>query len=266
MSELFKFDSYKDYLKELVKINVESRGYQARLAREAGCQPSYLSQVLTGPSDLTTDHVLNLSTYLGLDEQEKEYLLTLILQAKAASVKNKRYFEKKLSLLRKSRSNLTKRINADEGYSKEVEMIYHSSWVYAAVHVATSIAGQSAASIAEKFHLNVGEVLSVLKILADYGLVKNQGDKWIYVTGSSHLPDESYLTMVNHSNWRLKSVSNISHQKVEDLRYTSVFTMSQADADRLKEDMLKVIKKWREKIAPSEPEVTMAILCDFFEV
>ncbi len=266
MTDLFKFNDYKDYLKQLVKINEDIRGYQARLAREASCQPSYLSQVLTANADLTTDHALNLSTFLGFDDLEKEYLLTLIMLAKAASVKNKRYFEKKLSQLRKQHSSLTKRINSDEEYAKDVELIYHSSWVYAAVHVATSIQGQTAIAIAEKLRLTVGEVLSVLKILAGYGLVKSDGDKWIYVTGSTHLPDESYMTMVNHSNWRLKSVSNIPQRNENDLRYTSVFTMSQEDADKLKEEMLKVIKQWRGKIAPSQPEVTMAILCDFFEV
>lgn len=266
MSDLFKFDDYKEYLKQLVRTNEEVRGYQARLAREASCQPSYLSQVLTANADLTTDHALNLSTFLGLDDQEKEYLVTLILHAKAASVKNKRYFEKKLSQLRKQRANLTKRLNSDEEYAKDVELVYHSNWIYAAVHVSTSIEDQTAITIAEKLRLTVGEVSSVLKTLASYGLVKSDGDKWIYVTGSAHLPDESYMTMVNHSNWRLKSVSNIPHRNEGDLRYTSVFTMSQDDADKLKEEMLKVIRQWRTKIAPSEPEVTMAILCDFFEV
>ena len=266
MNDLFKFDDYKDYLKQLVRTNEDVRGYQARLSREAGCQPSYLSQVITANADLTTDHALNLSTFLGLDDQEKEYLLNLILHAKAASVKNKRFFEKKLISLRRQRANLSKRLNSDEEYAKEVELIYHSSWVYAAVHVSTSIEDQTAMTIAEKLKLTVGEVLSVLKTLATFGLVKSDGDKWIYITGSTHLPDESYMTMVNHSNWRLKSVNNIPHRNESDLRYTSVFTMSQADADKLKEEMLRVIKQWRTKIAPSEPEVTMAILCDFFEV
>src|SRR6185312_140032 len=73
-----------------------------QLAEAAGCQRSFLSQVLASQAHLNADHAIGLATYWNLPEIEKDFFLNLVSFARASSKTLKEYFSKKIE---KSRSN-----------------------------------------------------------------------------------------------------------------------------------------------------------------
>lgn len=266
MTNLFQFKSYVEFLKELLRLHGQERGYQAKLAKAAGCQASYLSQVLAEKADLTSDQALNLATYLAMDEIEVTYFLTLLLRQRAVTPVARKHFDKQLEKQRREQKKLKTRVGNDESHPNELVSFYHSSWLVAAIHVSTSLSQQTTESLSEYLRVPMVEVKRILKVLESFGLVESKQNYWIYKGGAAHLPDSSYMTEVNHLNWRQKSVANLALNNDDDLRYTSVFTISEKDAAELRSDIMKAIGQWRTRISASPSEKTMAILCDIFEV
>lgn len=73
MIDLFQFDSYKAYLKRVLLDHSSERGFQAKMARAAGCQPSYLTQTLRSEVELTPDHGAKLAKFLSMNGPETDY-------------------------------------------------------------------------------------------------------------------------------------------------------------------------------------------------
>src|SRR5436309_16129314 len=97
---LFTYTSYKAYLIDRIEQNKDLRGYQSQLARAAGCQRSFLSQVLNGKFDLSREHAAELSRFWGLDPLETEYFIGLVDLARAGSGHLRKLTETKLATSR----------------------------------------------------------------------------------------------------------------------------------------------------------------------
>ena len=227
------------------------------------------AKALRGKVDLTPEHATGISGYLGLDKLESRYFLNLIYQARAGTPALKSALKEELRELRDSHRLVTERIAA-AGISvprTEIESQYFSSWIWAAVHVATSIEKlNDSRAIAQYLGLTISRVQAVLEQLQAWGLVRFVEGRWTYEGGSFHLPKSSTLTEANHVTWRQRATADIQKNSRESLHYTSVFTLSQADLEALKESILQSIEKGRKIIGPSKPEELMCLAVDLFRV
>jgi uncharacterized protein (TIGR02147 family) len=273
---VFSFKSYKEYLRAKLAEQSAVRGYQARMAEAAGCQPSYLSQVLTGKTELTPDHAASLALYLGLHGLDLDYFLNLIHYSRATSLVGRQLFEKKMEEIQSTYRKLSERLSRQEN-STAIEIAgdadstlkaeYFSSWTWTAVHIATSLpAFNTTALISKKLKLPAERVQHILETLTQWGLVTLRDGQWSFAKSGFHLASDSPMTEPNHLNWRSRAVNDIQLGRPESLHYTSVFTMRRSDFDRIKEILIKAIEETRGVIGPSEPEVTYSLLCDAFEV
>lgn len=262
--KLFEFDSYKDYLKYLVENNFWKI---TLLAEVAGCNRSYLSQVLNSKVQLTSDHIINLSENLSLNELEKEYFINLGLFERAALPATINTLERKLNKIKNDALKISKQINLNEekfNLKDELKAEYFSNRNFGQIHLLTSIESyQTVEAISSKINLGKKSVIEILNKLVVLDLVKKSGTKFSYKSGNIHVPDHSPFNVINQLNWRIHAVQSIS--KTSGIHYTSTFTISKKDFNKLKSELLTFIEKQRVHIGKSGTEEIYCFNCDLFE-
>lgn len=82
------FFEEEDYL-EIIRMQMREfgrkRGYQTQLAREAGCQVSYFSQVLSGRAQLSMEQAAGLAAFWKFDELKTDYFIALVALHRAGT-------------------------------------------------------------------------------------------------------------------------------------------------------------------------------------
>jgi uncharacterized protein (TIGR02147 family) len=262
---IFDYTEYKPYLKDLVAQASVKRGLKTKLAMAAGCQKSYFTNVLNGDFHLTPDHAFSLSRFLNHDEDEQNYLITMINHEKAGQRKYRSYLRLKLDQMQENRRKLASLVKNNKKYSEEIYSEYYSSWMYCAIHVLTSIpAYQSAPAISSKIAVDVGVVERILKQLELFGLVSRSGDKWMIANHSLHIEENSPYVLFHHGNWRSKALDSARFKNPDDLHYTSVFSLSDRDFATLREMLMEFVRKKRSLIAASPEEAMVSFNFDLF--
>lgn len=264
---IYEYDSYKDYLRSEIEQR-KKPGLMTALAKSAGCDRNYLSQVLSGKAQLTTDHAVNLSEALELNSSESDYFLQLVIKERSSNQRARLKIEAKLEKLRHDHSLLTERVRSSDRpgeLSDESKLRYYKSWKPAAAHILVSIpAHQSAASVAQALSLSEPEALRLLEELCDMGLVLRKGTQFIHRGANIHVPANSALALMNHLNWRMRAMDAASSAR--GLHYSDVFSISKQDVAVFSALILEFVEKLRKKIKLSGAEEACVFCCDLFSI
>jgi uncharacterized protein (TIGR02147 family) len=264
---VFSFVDYKAYLKSVLDGPGNERGYQSRLAEAAGCQRSYLSQVVRSAPHLTPEHAMGMAQFWKLSTEETDYFLDLVHLGRTHSKPLRHRLQERMKETRAKRANLASRYQDKHLEPGEREQIYYSSWHLAALHILTSVpTHQTESALAERLSLPASFVRKSLERLESLGLVAKEGSKWRFGTGKLHLPKSSLLNGVNHSNWRMRAVWDSQNPDSEGIHYTVVHSHSRKDLETLKQKILGWIDESREVVDPSPSEEVTCLCLDLFPV
>lgn len=264
---IFECRDYKDFLRAQIKANKERRGYRSELAEAAGCQLSFLSQVLHSHVHLTPDHAAGLASFWRFDLNEQDYFLELVGFARAGSKSLKAILLKRLEMIRTRHENLAKRYQKKDPINPEHQALYYSSWHLAAVHVLLTIPTFNTVDvIAKRLGLSPVVIQEALEQLAKIGLAKKQGMRWQPTQSDIHLPNESALTSMNHSNWRSRAVLDSYRRESGSVHYTAVHSLSKSDVEKIKEMVLVFLDQTRAVVRPSKEEELACLVLDWFIV
>lgn len=263
----FIFNEYKSLLRALVAENKTSRGFLTRLAASAGCQPSFLSQVLHAHAHLTSDHVAGIAEAMEFGDPETDYFLELLQVEKAGSEPLRKACLRRLSKLRADHANLAHRVAAYTGLAPDVQSVIYSAWHWVAIYVLVSIPKyHSPPLIAARLRLGAPLVQATLRSLESFNLIRKSGGRWQLTESNIHLPKDSHLTSVNHLNWRVRAINKIQEVDENAFHYTAVQSLSLADFERLKAMLLEFVRETRE-IARASPEEEIVCICfDVFKL
>jgi len=266
MKSIYYFKDYKKYLFHLV---YEENMSVTSLAEGAGCHRPYLSKVLNGPQHLTPDQTFGISEWLQHLPDEREYLKLLVEYERSASKgfrshlwqditrRHKDYFE-----LKNQVSNLQVKVQKDLGN----ESLYYCSWLYAAIHIATSIPElQTVGAMALKFGVRESEIEMACKALMDMKLIKRERNRWIWSSGDIHLPRESPLNIALQANWLIKAQQDIQLGRSESIHYSVIQSLSKDDIDKLRIRISEWIREFSQIAGPSRPEDLLVFRVDFFK-
>ena len=263
----FLFQDYKEFLKAQVKAHQSHRGYRSLLAEAAGCQLSFLSQVLHSHVHLTPDQAAGLAKYWGLDSDERDYFLELVHLGRASSRTLREIQHKRLEELRRKREDLAQRFKKPAALGLEHQAQYYGSWHFSAIHMILTIPEfQAPEAIAKRLSLSREIVQDALEKLAQMDLAVRKGDLWQAVPKDIHLARTSAFTSMNHMNWRSRAVLNSSKADSKSLHYTAVHTLSEDDFEKLREMILKFLDGVRETVRPSKEEELACFTMDWFVV
>jgi uncharacterized protein (TIGR02147 family) len=264
---VFDFSDYKAYLSFKVGPRSQRRGIKGALAKHLGIQPTFVSQVLYGKAHFSLEHAEQLADFFGLNTEEKNYFMLLVQKDRAGSRALQHYYAQQISALLQSRLNLTKRLGAIHTLSTEIQAVYYSSWVYAAIHMAVTIPKlQSPMTISKFLNLPLKKVFEVLTYLADHGLIERSGESFLPGKKQIRLGNQSQNIIKHHTHWRHQAIESLDREQISDLHYSGVVTLSEKDMIRLKERILDFINECVTEIRTSKEEELCVFNIDFFSL
>ncbi|MCC2680394.1 MAG: hypothetical protein K0R29_2970 [Pseudobdellovibrio sp.] len=106
----------------------------------------------------------------------------------------------------------------------------------------------------------------VLLFLLQSGIVKEERGKLLPGLTSVHLNRESPLIRQHHTNWRVAAIQSLVTNSKSDVHYSTVSTLSKADAEKLRAEMVSLIEKYVEVVKPSQEEVMYGFNLDFYNL
>lgn len=267
LDPVYEYVDYWKFLNDQIEKHSAIRGYKGLLAEAAGCQRSFLSQVLSGQVQLTPDHAIGLASFWKMDPDATEYFMDLVNLGRAATPSLKSHLEKKLKERRTRMRDAAVRINKPELANIEQQSVYYSNWYWMAVHMLVGLKGyNSEGDVARRLHLPVEMVRQALPILQNMGLVEKEKGQWKATTKSLHAPRDSIFSWLHHDSWRARSSEDIRKRKPDSVHFTGIFTLSEADKAKIQDLVLKLMDNAIKIVEPS-PEEDMACLCiDWFDV
>lgn len=265
---VYEYSGYLLFLKAIYDENRKTRGYQRRMAEAAGCQPSFISQVMRGKTHLTPDQAAGLCEFWHFSESQSEYFLSLVNFERSGSKKYRRLLQLKLDRLRNEHREIGKRIKHRGRVSKSGEAEYYSDWTWALIHIMTSVDRfKSAEDIGSALAIKTEHVLSVLTSLEKMGLTKQNLGSWEIGLNQVHLDRSSIFNRMNHKNFRQLAINRLSvSNDPDDFHYSAVYGLDLKTRDVIREMLLNLVSEANERVLSSKEQAVACLTADFFTV
>lgn len=263
--ELYEFSDYRKIVEALIE---SSKGSILRsdLARSAGCSPSWITRALNGSVQLTPDQMLGIAELFQLNELEIEYILGLLEWERASTITLKKRIHLKLQGIKREAKALKLPVTSDSNLSESELFKYYSSWVYAAIHVATMIQKFTAVELAEKLKLDLAAVLKVLNELEKMKLVVAKVGRWEATSNKIHLSATNPIAKQGHINWRNRTISYLQNPTSVGLHYSAPHCLSKKDISIISEKLKQALMECRQVIEPSPSETLAVLSIDWYEL
>lgn len=260
--EIFTCQTHFQFLRTVFNSKNSERGLLSRASEALGVHPSYLSRAIKGENNLTPDQGFTLGEFLGLDENEKEFLFILIQRDRAGSQKFKEELSRKLERIKDDKNDLGRDFNSPNTPSI-IEATYYSSWMYSAIHILLSIEEyNSVAKISKALWISEKEVEKKLNALEGMGLVEQKKSNWILTNKKLFISNVSPFAHSYHTSWSNRINSTFATIDSKDIRYTGVHSISSSDWEKLKEMIRNFLKSLNPVIEPSKEEVLVVVRVD----
>jgi len=264
-NEVIFASDYKTFLRIYLK-DPRNRGTAKRLAEILRVQASFLSKLMNSKAHLSSDQAFLIAEHLFQDESRQKYFQILVEFCKSSNQGRRKQLSSDMDKIRHESAKVENYIGKSED-SPLIRSLYYSNWHFGAIHLLTSIRQfQSAKAIARKLGLSEEDILSKLKILQSWGLVKQVDQHWIHSSASIHLNREQGILPQMHSDWRNQSLLSLVGNKPDTVHFTNVHTLSLEDYRKIQKLTLDFIKNAQEISGPSNPEECMILLVDVFRI
>lgn len=263
----FAYDDYRAYLESRLATTGKQRGLRARMAKDLRCQSAYISRVLAGESHFSLEHAIQISRFLGHGDLEREYFLLLVEEARAGSQELAEFFREKREEVRARRLVIAERIKVKKELSREDQVTYYSSWLYAAIHVMLTVpAFQTVEEIARYLQLPVSKVSTILEFLEQAGLASRQGAR--YQTGETriHLGKDSPMISRHHANWRLRAMQAMDQPSPDSLFFSGPISIAEHDVGNVRAKLLKLLEEIEPYFRQGKEECVVCLDLDFFRL
>lgn len=243
-----------------------SRGYRSQLAKAAGFHSSYLSQILRGTSHLSQEQALRLAKFWGLDENAISYFLDLVDLNRGAGKDLKAFLSARLAVRRQQFRDISNRIEASHSIPVENQYRFYSVWYYSAAYMLIEIDAYASSpnKIAARLGISLEQVSALLRSLEEIGLIEQREGRWTRLVKSMVLKDFP-MKGVYLNGWRRQAMRSIELQR-GTTHFTSIYTLSTADLERIKLIMEEAAEKSREVGLNSRGDDLYCINMDLFRV
>lgn len=263
------FNDYKAFLKAMIKSYPKNgRGQSRRLAEHLKVAPIVVSQILARDRHLTPDQALQVTRHFGMDEKTSEYFVFLVNYARAETKDLKAFYRTKLDRMRKESEDIKNLVRNKTLLSEENKGRYYSDWYYVAIQTLTSIKKyQTVDALAEYLGLSRARVGEVVSFLVETGLcIEGPGGKILHGKTSIHVDSKSPFVNSHRRNWRDKAREKFTAPGEDDVFYSSVVALSEADAELFRKTLLQLIQNFsKEVVAPSAEETARCLNIDWFK-
>ncbi len=262
--DVFEHSHYISYLKAHLE-EASSRGAKARLASAMGVQAAYISQVLQEKSNLSLEQAEAASRFFNHTQQEFHFFLLLVQKDRAGTKILREYFQLQIEGILKDRLVLTKRLEKAAQLNENDRHWYYSSWLPSAIHIAVTIPTlRSVERLSNAFDIPVEKLLDTLERLEVIGLIQKKGAEYIPGLNQVRIGKDSFHTLKHHTNWRLQALQSLDREQGEELHYSAVVSLAEADVIKIKNILLDAIQQNIEIIKTSKEEALFCLCLDLF--
>lgn len=267
MTDIFEYKNFRKWLKDWLKEQPKGgRGLLGKWAERLRVHPSLLSQVLADKRPLSTDTALGIAEEMGLKELETEYFLLLVQIDTCQTDKLRRNLQKKIDRMVIDSKKISSRVHSAQEMTAEEKAIFYSTWHYSGIRNLTSVpAYQSVPEIAQRLNMHPDAVKNIIEFLVAGGYCIQQGDRITAGTQKTYVSADSPHVLRHHQNWRTHAMHQAVRRNPEDLFLTMAFSLSEADAGKLR----KLLPQWFQEVSrivdPSPSETVRCLNIDYFE-
>lgn len=263
---IFEYNSYRQYLRDYFDSKGVKSGAKKRAAVCLAVHTTFVSQVVLGKAELSLDQAEKMNQFLKHSDEESDHFINLVVYGRASDEALKKRFEKKINQSVRDRNRIDKRIEKDNMLTDVDGEKFYSSYIYGLLHVLSSIPKfQTRECLVKEVGFSETVVNNAIDFMLKIGVLKQDGIKIIPGEKHIHLKTESKMIWQHHVNWRLATMQNLSFKDIDDLHYSLVFSCSESDIIRIKEDLLNTLKKINKTINLSPEEVAYVFCMDFFK-
>ena len=263
---VFTYQDYKPYLQAWIESQPSrGRGLKTKLALAMGCNTAYVTHVLSGTAHLSLEQAERASGVLGHTDEEKSFFLLLLQYSRAGTKTLREFLKRQIDQAVERHFNLKDRLDFQKSLSLEDQATYYSSWHYSAILVSLSIPElQTPSALSQHFGISRNSVKVALDFLTSRGLAATDGGKFRTWPVSIHLGVDSPHLNKHHMNWRVRAMNSLSDERRENLHYSSVISISQADEPKIRAVLVKAIEEVRGIVKNSKEDSVYAYTLDFF--
>lgn len=265
---LTKAKSYKQFVNQMLENPLYGRGAKTRLANHLGVQGSFISLVLSGPQDFSTDHSIKIAEFLKLSAPETEYFMTLVQRDRAGTPKLKQYYQALIDRMLKEEAQIKSHVQAKQLEANEQDLsLYYGAWFHVAVHMAIhNTKLRTVSALVAYTKLSESQVRESIDLLVRLGFAQFDKDKVVPIDRTFHLSKRSLALRSHHTNWRGQAVQSLDDNQPDALHYSLVLNVDAETAIKMRELLLDSIKRTHILIEKAKIENVYSICLDLFKV
>jgi len=265
--QIYEFEDYKVYLQDLMHAFPKNgRGQARRLAETLNVNSVVISQVLAGERHFTSEQALRIAAHFTLDAKSTDYFLLLVQRDRAGDIGLAAYLGEKLAAMRREALELKNRVIEHRELSDADKGIFYSNWYFSGVRLLTSLPGYNRVDeIARYFNLAPALVGKILEFLIAKGLCERDGDSVNFGVTATYVDSKSPYVNSHRRNWRLKGLQKLVQPGEADVFYSGPFSLSKADAETIRKNLIRLIGECSKRVDPSPPETLRCLNIDWFE-
>jgi uncharacterized protein (TIGR02147 family) len=266
--KIFRYDNYKNFVGDWIKTKPHNgRGQYKRLATYIRLHTTQVSQIFQGERHLSSEHAVTLAAFLGLNDLERDYLMTLVQHARSGSIELTRLLSARLQVLRERQDSVSQRVSGAVNLSEADKARLYSNWYGVAIRLATSLPTcQSSDDVAALLEISKDVVERELMFLLESGLVTSDTKGLAIGPVRTHVGPDSPFVALHHRNWRLKTLSRIDSVRRDELAFTAPVSLSKKDIGTIRQVLLDAIEKCSSIVQESPPETLAVLNIDWFQL
>lgn len=265
---IFEYRSYKQLILDWIeRAPHHGRGMRKLLAEAIGCQMAFITHVLSGDYHFSLEQAEACARWMDLSNAESDFFILIVMYERAGTKGLKNNLRRQISEKREQQVVLKKRVNISETLSIEDQLIYYSSWHFAAIHMAIMNPQlRTIEALHKYFQIPALKILKIIEFLVEKGFVINEREFFKVVKPVLHLEVHSHLMTQHHSHWRLKALESISAKTHESLHYSGVISLSQEDYEWVRERLSLLLKEVIDRLEKSPDEQLACLNFDWFQI
>jgi uncharacterized protein (TIGR02147 family) len=266
---------YLDYRKIIIAAITERKKTEPKLtyaavAEQMRIQKGFLSRVLKGKADLTSDQIFKFADLFDFTETAIEYIFSVYEFQRAGTESKRRFLHRKMKLIRSKHLNAADLIDAEKVATEFASPIfeYYLDPNNLLVHVLLGIEKyrKSPALLESVLGIEPTKLESILSNLQKLDIIRKENGRISINKMSLHLPKDQFMLDHYLSSTRVRSLMQLHKSKPKDKNiYSFSFTADEAAFEKITVDFLEFIKKVQSETATTEPTVGYQINFDLFK-
>lgn len=263
---VFDYDDYRLFLKDWIAVRPKAgRGVLGQWATKLRVHSTHLSHVLAGKKDLSIETAHELAELIGLTDAEQDHFILLVLHARAGTASLKSRLKKKIEKSREHANKVQNRIAVTTEIPSEAKAIFYSSWIYSAIKNLLAIQKyQSIEDISAGLGLSKDTVKKAIEFMLEYGICERKNGNLVPGKSRTHVGVDSPFLRPHLFNWRNVALQRMSETLDDAIHFSFPMNLSEKDAERIREEVLKLIETVNRIVAPSPSETVQCLNIDYF--